>query len=290
MAEPYRRSFRELVTRYEFEPQLRDLYVEGERDRFLLGWFFRGSHCNEVAIYPILSVEVPRELLEQLRVFGNQGRVIALCKYLEEHLSVEARNVLGLIDKDTTEFLGKPIRLRYLVTTDFACLECYALSESTMDKFCRLYLGKLIEPDRMSELLNILVELFVLRAAKQVVASGAHWIDDFTRYCAVTGGKLYFDRETFVERLANASEGQLSKDALVAQFTELLQERPRDIRQAINGHDLVRMLSWFAHEIGVPSPIYDAAPLHRALITSIELEELNATPLFVKLVEWAKRT
>jgi hypothetical protein len=288
MAEPYRRSLSELATRYEFEPKLRDVYVEGEHDRFVLGWFFDRSGRTEVAIYPILSVDVPAELLQPIGIFGNKGRVIALCKYLEDHLAVEARNVLGMVDKDAWSFLTEPLRLRYLATTDFACLECYALNGATIDKFFRLYLGKAIDPDRMTEMLSVLTELFVLRVAKQVVASDARWLNDFTRCCAIHGGKIVFDRDKFMLRLSNKSGGRLRRDVLEFEFTRLMERLPKDARHSINGHDLVTMLSWFAHQIGVDQSIYNETPLHRALITSIELEDLSSTPLFRSLIEWAK--
>jgi hypothetical protein len=94
MADPYRRSISELITRYTFEPTLRDLYVEGERDRFMLGWMFQGVHCPNVRVYGIETVDVPVALMTRLNVGGNKGRIVALCELLAEGLSKETNNVL----------------------------------------------------------------------------------------------------------------------------------------------------------------------------------------------------
>ena len=288
MTEPYRRSIRELVTRYEFEPELRDLYVEGARDWFVLDWFFRSTQCANAVVYSIETVDVPPDLLAQLGVFGNRGRVIELCGQLAVSLPPEARNVLGLIDRDDGDLLQVASPSRYLLATDFSCLECYALSERTLSKFCRLYLGKVVEADRISEILDILVEQFLLRVAKNAVAKSAPWIDEFTRFCALDDGKVTFDHATFVERLSHRSAGLLNRDALETKFLELRQKRPEDVRQVINGHHLVQMLSWFGHQIGVPAAAYNQIPLQRALLASVELEEWKSMPLFQNLERWAK--
>jgi len=172
-------------------------------------------------------------------------------------------------DDGTSGLPGGGSPSHFVVFTDYSCLECYALSERTLNKFCALYLGKNIDPARMLQMLSILRELFLLRAAKTALSRGAHWIDDFTRCCAAADGKIVFDRESLIERLANASGGWLNRDELHAKTLELQEGTPRDIRDFINGHDLIRMLSWFAHQIGVPQAICDRAPLQRALITSI---------------------
>jgi hypothetical protein len=58
MPDPYRRTLAELTTRYEFEPDLRDLYVEGATDRHFLVWFFLTSGASRVAVYE--SMKLPK--------------------------------------------------------------------------------------------------------------------------------------------------------------------------------------------------------------------------------------
>ena len=240
MADPYRHSIGELATRYELEPGLRDLYVEGENDRWMLEWFFTSIGSANVRVYPIEAVDVPPELLDEHVASGNRGRVLALCRQLEDRLRGEARSVRGLIDKDDSDLLGITFASRHLLLTDFSCLECYALSGRMLFKLFRLYFGKDIEENRIRELLEVAVEVFALRAAKNATARSAKWIDEFTRYCSVRSSRVDFDCELYIERLVNASGGTLNAEALQEKFKELRRKASGDVRQSINGHDLVK--------------------------------------------------
>jgi uncharacterized protein DUF4435 len=287
MPESYRRTIAELVTRYELEPDLRDLFVEGTRDYFLFEWFFRHNDVANVVIYSIASVNVPPELLQQTGSSGNKGRVVALCKELESKLPERAQNALGLVDKDYDHLLGISFSSRFLVTTDFSCLECYTLDPRTLLKFCALYLGKIIEADRLSDLLNIAVESFVLRAAKQALSGNARWIE-VINCCKFEEGKIGFDRDGFIERLCNASSGEINQNDIKSKFSELREKTSTEVRDNINGHDIVKILAWFVHQIGVSNGIYNELPLQRALMASIEFEQLSVMPLFQRLSGWAE--
>jgi hypothetical protein len=287
MTEHYSRTIEELVTRYELEPDLRDFFVEGTRDYFILQWFFRQNELAKIVIYPIASVNVPADLLKQHGLSGNKGRVVALCKELDSKLPQNVRNALGLIDKDCDYLLGISYSSRFLASTDFSCLECYALNRRTLLKFCAVYLGKIVEMDRLSELLDVAVEGFVLRAAKHILSRGAPWIQ-MTKCCSIEENKMRFDREEFIKRLCNASSGKLNQDDVNSKASELREKTSGEVRDSINGHDIVKILACFAHGIGVPSAVYNEVALQRGLMASIELEELNAMPLFKRLSVWAK--
>ena len=48
-----RRTIAELVARYELEPTLRDVYVEGRFDSAVLTWLFRERGCVDAVVYEI---------------------------------------------------------------------------------------------------------------------------------------------------------------------------------------------------------------------------------------------
>ncbi len=287
MPDPYRRSIEELITRYELEPQLRDIYVEGDRDRFFLNWFLVRSGCRQAVVYPIeTSVYIPPVLLARNRVSGNRGRVIVLCLELAAKLSRNSNNVLGLVDKDYSQILGESVESHLLLWTDFSCLESYALSDRALQKFCSIYLGVVISVDRFSEMFVILRDVFLLRCAKLACARSAAWLDAFTRLCSIRDGRVYFDRAQFVDRLLNASAGAIDRGSLEAKVAELRGLLSGGFRQELNGHDLIQMFSWYAHQIGVDRSIYSKTPLQRALLTCVEFEELSRYTLFQRLLEW----
>lgn len=51
MTDPYRWTIPELIARYELEPDLRDIFVEGDRDLFLLNWFFNSAGLRKPVVY-----------------------------------------------------------------------------------------------------------------------------------------------------------------------------------------------------------------------------------------------
>jgi hypothetical protein len=61
-----RRTLEELVTRYQLEPGLRDIYVEGKTDKILLEWFLEQRGVKSFAVYEIDTVEIPAQKLFEL--------------------------------------------------------------------------------------------------------------------------------------------------------------------------------------------------------------------------------
>lgn len=59
MADEKRRRLEELIARYELEPSLCDIYVEGLTDKFLIQWFLDKLGIDNYAIYEIDTVEIP---------------------------------------------------------------------------------------------------------------------------------------------------------------------------------------------------------------------------------------
>jgi hypothetical protein len=285
---PYKKRIAELITRYKFEPTLHDIYVEGERDRLFLTAFFAHFKARDVGVYPISVVDVPSSMVKQLCIAGNRGRVVALCLAIDAEISPDLANVLGLIDKDFDELFHDVPNSRLILLTDFSCLECYSLYDHSFNKFCLIYLGKYIEPDKLARMSEILVEVYLLRAAKRALAEEAPWIPDFTRCCKMVDGNVCFDREGFIDRLLNVWAGRVNRELLDVKVLELQTRLQGDCRSGINGHDLVRLLSWVAHHMGVAQDIYREAALGRGLLTSVEFAELEGAPLFRRLLAWAR--
>jgi len=290
MPNTYQRSLKELITRYELEPATRDVYVEGDRDISVLNWFFQVKGFSGIAVLPINSVDVPNKDVRKCKVSGNRGRVIALCSLIEEELGSNLNNLLGIIDKDY-DCINEDVGLNesaYLVYTDFSCLECYAIEKSSLHKLFNLYFGKNISDSCIDNIFDILVSLFCIRAAK-VYLSDAGTVK-FERSLTYHDGVIHFDEGGYILKLVNASNGKLCNKSLEDKINEFkLRAACFDVRNAINGHDLVLLLSWFAHKIGVSSSICNQEALHRALITNMELCDISEAPLFSRLLRWACR-
>ncbi len=288
MPDHYRHTISELVTRYELEPALRDVYVEGYRDQHFLRWFFHYVGKPSVVVYPILDAVDVRELLQENGEGGNRARVIELCGKLSAALSPNTQSVRGVIDKDYSELLGLTYDCQLLKVTEFSCLECYCLDDRTLRKFSNVYLGREVEAACYGAIFSVLRRLFLLRAAK-ISLGKTHWIEGFTKLCSIEAGELVFDFDEYVRRLATASEGRMSEAALRARFQELKDRTAEvDFRQLINAHDLVSLLSWYSRRcLHVEARISNEWSIQRGLLTSVEGATLERTALFSALNDWA---
>ena len=99
-----RRTIAELFARYELEPELADVFVEGTFDREILV-----QSLNEVqsgyTFYEIDVIDIPQDILKKHRLScGNKQRVIALAR----ELSTLPDNVQYqcLVDKDLDHWFG----------------------------------------------------------------------------------------------------------------------------------------------------------------------------------------
>src|SRR4029078_13326996 len=111
-----RRTVNDLITRYELEPGLRDIYVEGDFDRDLISECLRKKGADGVAVYAIDTVEIlDSTLLSFGLTRGNKPETIALAKILSR-LSDRVRYYC-IVDRDLDHWFGDLERVRGLLWT-----------------------------------------------------------------------------------------------------------------------------------------------------------------------------
>ena len=289
MVKQDRRSVEELVIRYQFHPELRDLFAEGLRDLGVFRWFFsRLPECTAV-VYDIDSVELPAAMCESVGISGGgkRGRVITLAKVLDRQLSPQCRSVFCCVDRDFDDFEDVRYGCRYLIYTDFACLECYALSTKSLSKIFDTYLGSKITQAEIASIMEVLSYIFSVRLAKRRLSPESSWFEKFTTSYSLNNGRVHLDKQAYLSRVMNVAAGLLHRDSLEAEIKKFGEQSLADRRFAVHGHDAVYLLSWLAREKGVPREIADASPLQRTMLASLEIEDLRNEGLFRELSSWA---
>ena len=154
----YRRTIDELTARYLLEPTLRDLFVEGSADVALFSWYFHALGLK-VSSYQIATVQVPSDIL---RIAGNRGRVVALAESLERVLPPENQAVRCVIDRDLDVIFKAIQESRLLWLTDYACIDSYVWTDSTIRKMFGLILRRNIGDDlkkAMSKVLRLVFDV-----------------------------------------------------------------------------------------------------------------------------------
>lgn len=100
MTEIARRTIDELRMRYELEPALHDVYVEGQFDQDVISTCLREHGEYERTVYSIDSIEVPIGILAAHHLTdGNKQRVLALAQELSPLPPECSFRCLGFVNK-----------------------------------------------------------------------------------------------------------------------------------------------------------------------------------------------
>jgi len=284
-----KRTIEELVALYECEPEIRDIFVEGAADRAVVDWYLRRRMDRRVTVLEINDIDIPAAVV-CARLFddGNRGRALTLAYELDERLSPAAMGRVTIVfDSDWDALLGITHVPSVLVPTDYSCLEMYLFNETVLDKFlCVVVLGASCSTRKlMAELGRVLQRLFVIRITNHVLKWGMKWVT-CERTCTKNDGAISFDEAEFVKRYL-AKNGRLAARAIFeAEMHRIQRCMGDDARHQINGHDFVEMLTWYLRSlVGDKRSLKECHTVGRALFACLELEQLDAQPMFQRLLQ-----
>ena len=278
MSAAERRTIDELVARYELEPSLRDLYVEGSFDKDVITACLSASGNLDVAVYEIDGVEVSAELVSRHGLTeGNKQRLVVLARELQAEIDGDC-SLVCLADRDLDHWLGELEVARYLRWTSFCSIESCFACESTIRSILVDYCGTRIKDFSgfFGSLVETLTDLYTLRLADRRLGWNMTWIA-LSKYLQKRNDGIEFKLDTYVERLLiNNSK---SKDA-----GRFLEERIKcrelltgDFRLFSRGHDLVELLAWSVRPFSGFKDLATVISVERAMVllagTSPEVTE-----------------
>ncbi len=275
-----------MKARYDLEPTLRDVYVEGAFDHAIVEEVLRRAGCTRATVYQIDTIDVPADTLRKYGLSdGNKGRVIALCLELEAQM-MPPEQVTGLVDRDFDNLLGLTYPCSLLLFTDYSCMEMYFFDLAQMERFCTRFLRK--ERELASQLLGmlspVLQDLFFIRATNEDLKLGLTWLDADDQ-CVARKDRLEFDTETFVQKYLSKGSLLLEKDRFVTRLDALWARADVEIRRQIHGHDFVRLLAKCLHPVMRNASFSDPDVVERALPAWADYESVRQAPMFEKLIQ-----
>jgi len=280
------RTLEDLSARYELEPQLRDIYVEGSTDKSLIEWFLKEMRIDEAVVYEISTVQIDNEKVEEYgEDSNNRGRVITLAHEMESILGKDALQITCIADSDFDLILDKKYDCQLIIFTDYSCLEMYLFNENCMDKYFRLCLQRcpinIKEP--MDCLSKVLQEVFLIRLANKLLGLNMTWIT-FDRCCKVYDSGIFFDVNDYITRYLNSNGWPVAKKEFVGFIKDWKPSLKTDCRCQINGHDLIDLLSWFLSKHGIDMNLYDTDVVYRSLLGCVAMEDLKNEMFFNNLL------
>lgn len=247
MTQDNRWTINELLARYDLEPELRDVFVEGSFDREVLTHHQQAT-ASGPTFYEIDVVDVPRQLLAAHGLTsGNKQRVIALSKELVQ-VPPDAR-VVCLVDRDLDhwfEEVHNTARLRWSI---FSCIEGHFLSAETIrDVMITTSRARIANFDAfVSSLFTVLRQLYALRLADRELSLDLKWVA-VRKYLATSSSQIVFDLPKYALAVLNSNSATKKKAEFTAATGGWLQKISCDIRLACRGHDYTELLAWAVSE------------------------------------------
>ncbi|MBS7243190.1 MAG: hypothetical protein KIG98_02430 [Comamonas sp.] len=261
-----RRTINDLIIRYELEPSLKDIFVEGLFDKEILGQYAKSHEHNDISFYEIDSVDVPHDLLKKYHLTdGNKQRVIALANELE--ILGESSKVFCLVDKDLDHFFEEikdKGRLRWSI---FCSIEGHYLSEQTItDIIFTLGKAKIIDSQAFMRSLEItLKKLYALRLSDRKLSLNLNWVA-LKKYLKKKGDEVDFNHNSYINSLLNANSKMQYLADFKKEFEDWILKVNCDIRDCSRGHDYTQILAWSIEAFGGQKEFSTSAAIERLFV------------------------
>lgn len=249
MTQDNRWSIQELLARYDLEPELVDLFVEGSFDKEVLT-LACASNGQRRTIYEIDSVDVPASVLAKHGLsLGNKQRVIALAKELSS--IAEDAKVVCLVDRDLDHWFSPIANTHRLRWTSFCSLECHFLtSETIRDIAVTTGRVKIKQFDQFTEgLLSTLRTLYALRLSDRELGLNLKWVA-LRKYLKRVDDSVVFDVAKYSTALLASNAKSQAVDAFETATANWIKKLTCDIRLSARGHDYTALLAWAILEFG----------------------------------------
>jgi len=275
-----RRTLEELIARYELEPELRDIYVEGYSDYLFFQWFLDKSNCHNAAVYEIDTVRIANDILVRHGLEkGDRGRVIALALELERKV-VHPHQTTCVADRDFDAITGRTFSCGILLFTDYSCLEMYTFNEYVMSKFLSIVVRtSTVTPSQLVARLHpILQELFLIRLTSIKLGLALSWIP-FNKYCTAKKGNIEFEEARFIDNYLTSNNAWGDRDQFLETLTELRQHLTDDYRQKTRGHDYIAMMSLYINSVS-NKKTFSEEFISRSIMVALECEYLKKENMF----------
>lgn len=243
MSEVAKRTVAELVARYELEPQLADVYVEGSFDREIL------SNCQPEtaishAIYEIDTVDIPASTLDKYGLTsGNKQRVIALARELAA-LSDQVQ-FLCLVDKDLDHWFGPLQTIGRLRWSMYCSIETHFLTrEIVRDILLTTGRAKVKNLEHFLEsLIDVLRDLYILRLADRQTSLALRWVA-LKRYLSRDGDCIRFERDAYAVAVLTSNRCAAQRTDFANACDAWAHRVTGDFHDHVRGHDFVALLAW----------------------------------------------
>jgi hypothetical protein len=280
-----KRNLAEILALYKFEPNLVDIYVEGEGDKAVVTWFLSRIPAQDVNVYSIDAIDIPAPIMTKydLTPHSNRSRVLALSIELYKEFQ-ESIKVLCIADRDYDEYFPRTVSSPLLQLTDGHSMECYALNEICFRKFSSLVLGESRTHllSMIPSLQSILREVYAIRLANETLRWGMEFIP-FGHYISVKGLHISFKKETFIKAYLQKNRHWAERDTFLHTVEDVTAKLSKDPQKTSRGHDIAEVLIVVLRKLFRNRKFGNSETLEGALLGTVEYNDLKSATLFRRL-------
>ena len=239
-----KRNIAEIRTRYELEPDLDDVYLEGVYDKEVLDAAMKDTPELFRPCYAIDDIYIDGSLLAKYNLTtGNRQRVIVLASELDLPLDTSVRLI---VDRDFEDWLPTLPRKSGLVTTKYCDLEIVFFYDEFVKKvMVDASRCKIPEWDNFFDALKVcLCELYCVRLEFEASKIGSPLIK-FTRCVKLVEGNPILNISDLIERSLSRLIDKNSRNKLSLKVLNRICELKKEPHQFVaRGHDLITLLAW----------------------------------------------
>ncbi len=283
MGEAERRSITELLVRYEYEPELRDIYVEGSEDKAVLEGIFEENGITGISIFEISSVNIPNDTGTEN---NNRTRTIKLSKILSETPETSKAIVACVIDSDFDCFGEKTETNNNLFKTDYANLEMYFFTKDIIVKINRRVLSKnkIINETHYKFIISTLLELYKIRYINSKPKWQLKYLA-FDKLLQFTKGKFKFDCGEYISRYLSKNSRITELSNFVEEVNIVITSEKQDCRCFIHGHDCLVLLGIVLNCLSGKNIFVCQESVFSLLKASSEYKQIIDEPMFIAILK-----
>lgn len=266
MSAAERRTIDELLIRYELEPSIKDVFVEGKFDQEVISNCFRNAGQHDRIVYEIDTVDIPKSLLlAHGLTLGNKQRVIALAR----ELAKQSNNYLYkcFVDRDLDHWFGNLESTRGLIWSKYCSIELHFFSDELLKELLITVARTQIDDweSYYKSLITTLSDLYALRLTDRELDWSLKWlpIDKFVSCCDC---RINLNLKEYRKRLLlknRKSKYEKQFDCLFAKWKSKLRG---DHRCHIRGHDFIELLTWTVDKFNGIKAISSSVAIERILV------------------------
>lgn len=282
------RTLEEIFLRYELEPDIKDLYVEGVNDKKFIDWFLNLKERRDICVYTIDTVVLPLSISKEINK-NNKKKVIVFSNELSNHADSPYLNVKCIIDRDCDTYLSKIVDNTYIEYTDYNSMESYFINIEFINKYVTLAINGLPFSTQTfyDELVGVLQSIFLIRLTNEALEWNLDWLSTIHKYLKWNNNSFEFEKDRFIDNLLRSNSK--GNPAQITTFKEKMKELQTiledDVRYNIRGHDFTQLFLYSLKKLKAKRSGYtNLETFEGSLYVSFDFKLVESELLFTKLI------